>query len=156
MLEPIAMAAADIDETDIAAVTEVLRSGRLALGPKAEEFEHLMAGYIGVQHAVAVNSGTAALHLILCALGIGPGDEVLVPSFTFVASVNAILSMGATPVFVDIEPETYTLDPGDLEHKITPKTKAVMAVDVFGHPVEWEDVLTIAGRRGLVVIDDSA
>ncbi|MGH8520690.1 MAG: DegT/DnrJ/EryC1/StrS family aminotransferase [Gammaproteobacteria bacterium] len=156
MLKPIAMSAADIDETDIAAVVEVLRSGRLALGPKAEEFENLMAGYIGVRHAVAVNSGTAALHLILCALGIGPGDEVLVPSFTFVASVNAILYVGATPVFVDIEPETYTLNPGDLEYKITPKTKAVMAVDVFGHPIEWEDVLTIAGRHGLVVIDDSA
>ncbi len=156
MLKPIAMSAADIDETDIAAVVEVLRSGRLALGPKAEEFEYLMADYIGVRHAVAVNSGTAALHLILCALGIGPGDEVLVPSFTFVASVNAILYVGATPVFVDIEPETYTMDPGDLEHKITPKTKAVMAVDVFGHPIEWEDVLTIVERHGLVVIDDSA
>lgn len=156
MLKPIAMAAADIDETDIAAVTEVLRSGRLALGPKAEEFEHLMAGYIGVRHAVAVSSGTAALHLILCALGIGPGDEVLVPSFTFVASVNAILYVGATPVFVDIEPETYTMDADDLERKITPKTKAVMAVEVFGHPIEWEDVLTIVGRHGMVVIDDSA
>ena len=78
------------------------------------------------------------------------------PSFTFVASVNAILYVGATPVFVDIEPETYTLDPGDLEHKITPKTKAVMAVDAFGHPIEWEDVLTIVERHGMVVIDDSA
>jgi len=154
-LRKIAMAAPDISEADVQAVAEVVRSGRLALGPKTEEFERKMADYVGVAHAVAVSSGTAALHLIVRALGIGPGDEVLVPSFTFAASVNAILYEGAKPVFVDIEPDTYNLSPQDLEAKITPRTKAVMAVDVFGHPVEWDEILPVAEKHGLKVIDDS-
>lgn len=154
-MKRIPMALPDLDESDIEAVVEVLRSGRLALGPRAEEFERLICEYIGVEHAVAVSSGTAALHLMVRALGIGPGDEVLVPSFTFAASVNVILYVGATPVFVDIDPETYCLDPQDLERKITPRTKAVLAVDVFGHPAEWDAILEVAGRHGLKVIDDS-
>jgi len=154
-LRKIAMAAPDISEADVQAVAEVVRSGRLALGPKTEEFERKMAEYVGVAHVVAVSSGTAALHLIVRALGIGPGDEVLVPSFTFAASVNAILYEGAKPVFVDIEPDTYNLSPRDLEAKITPRTKAVMAVDVFGHPVEWDEILPVAKKHGLKVIDDS-
>ncbi len=149
------MSAPDITEEDVQAVDEVVRSGRLALGPKTEEFEKLMAQYIGVKHAVAVSSGTAALHLIVRALGIGPGDEVLVPSFTFVASVNVILYEGAVPVFVDIEPDTYNLNPEDLERKITPRTKALMVVDVFGHPAEWDEILRISEKRGLKIIDDS-
>jgi len=149
------MSAPDITEEDVRAVAEVVRSGRLALGPKTEEFEHLMAEYVGVKHAVAVSSGTTALHLIVKALGIGPGNEVLVPSFTFVSSVNVILYEGAIPVFVDIEPDTYNLDPEDLERKVTPRTKAIMAVDVFGHPAEWDAILDIAKRHGLRVIDDS-
>ncbi|NPV29986.1 MAG: DegT/DnrJ/EryC1/StrS family aminotransferase [Firmicutes bacterium] len=154
-MKRIPMALPDLDESDIEAVIEVLRSGRLALGQRAEEFERLICEYIGVEHAVAVSSGTAALHLIVRALGIGPGDEVLVPSFTFAASVNVILYVGATPVFVDIDPETYCLDPQELERKITPRTKAVLAVDVFGHPAEWDAILEVAGRHGLRVIDDS-
>jgi perosamine synthetase len=149
------MSAADIDETDIRAVAEVLRSGRLALGPKVEEFEHDIAAYVGVKYAVAVSSGTAALHLIVKTLGIGPGDEVLVPSFTFAASVNAILYEHATPVFVDIEPDTYNLDPIDVERKITHRTKAIVAVDVFGHPADWDAILAVAAKHGLTVIDDS-
>ncbi len=155
MRRKIALAQPEIDESDIEAVVEVLRSGRLALGPKAEEFERLIADYVGVRHAVAVSSGTAALHLIVRALGIGPGDEVLVPSFTFAASVNAIIYEEATPVFVDIDPETYCLDPADLERKVSRRTKAVMVVDVFGHPAEWDAILEIAARHGLKVIDDS-
>ncbi|WP_456481001.1 DegT/DnrJ/EryC1/StrS family aminotransferase, partial [Oceanithermus sp.] len=151
----IPMAAPDISEADVQAVAEVVRSGRLALGPKTVAFEQLTADYVGVKHAVAVSSGTAALHLIVRALGIGPGDEVLVPSFTFAASVNAILYERATPVFVDIEPETYNLDPEDLERKITKRTKAIMAVDIFGHPAEWDEILRIADKYGLKVIDDS-
>lgn len=151
----IPMAAPDISEADVQAVTEVVRSGRLALGPKTVAFEQRMADYVGVKHAVAVSSGTAALHLIVRALGISPGDEVLVPSFTFAASVNALLYEGAKPVFVDIEPETYNLDPQDLERKITRRSKAIMAVDVFGHPVEWDAVLQVAEKHGLKVIDDS-
>jgi perosamine synthetase len=115
----------------------------------------MIAEYVGTRHAVAVNSGTAALHLIVKALGIGQNDEVLVPSFTFAASVNAFLYEGATPVFVDIEPDTYNLDTADLERKITPRTKAVMAVDVFGHPAEWDEILRVAAKHDLKVIDDS-
>jgi len=151
----IAMASPDISEEDVAAVLEVLRSGRLALGPKTEEFEQGIAEYVGVRHAIAVSSGTAALHLIVRALGIGQGDEVLVPSFTFAASVNSILYEGARPVFVDIEPDTYNIDPGDALRKVSSKTKAIMAVDVFGHPAEWDDILSIAERYGLLVVDDS-
>ena len=155
MPDLIPMSAPDITEEDVRAVADVVRSGRLALGPKTEEFEHLMAKYVGVEQAVAVSSGTTALHLIVKALGIGPGNEVLVPSFTFVSSVNVILYEGAIPVFVDIEPDTYNLDPEDLERKATPRTKAIMAVDVFGHPAEWDAILDIAKRHGLRVIDDS-
>jgi perosamine synthetase len=104
-------------------------------------------------HAVAVSSGTAGLHLILVALGIGPGDEVLVPSFTFAASVNAILYTGATPVFLDIEPDTFNLGPDEIRTKRTPHTRAVMVVDVFGHPAEWDEIESAS--EGLLLIDDS-
>jgi perosamine synthetase len=155
MKEIVPMSSSELDETDIRAVAEVLHSGRLALGPKAEEFERRVADYVAVKHAVAVSSGTAALHLIVKTLGLGRGDEVLVPSFTFTASVNAILYEGCTPVFVDIDPETKNLNPAQLEGKITSRTKAVLVVDVFGHPAEWEDILSTAGTYGLKVIDDS-
>src|SRR6266567_505772 len=128
------MSLPELDESDIQAVVRVLRSNRLALGSQTAEFERSIAGYVDVEHAVAVSSGTAALHLIVKALGIGSGDEVLVPSFTFAASVNAFLYEGAIPVFIDISPDTYNLDPHDLERKVTTRTKAIMAVDVFGHP----------------------
>jgi len=154
-LELVPMSAPDITEEDVRAVAEVVRSGRLALGPKTEEFERLIAEYVGVRYAVAVSSGTTALHLIVKALGIGPGDEVLVPSFTFVSSVNVILYEGAIPIFVDIEPDTYNLDPEDLESKVTPHAKAIMVVDVFGHPAEWDAISSIAKEHGLKVIDDS-
>src|SRR5713226_7633765 len=107
MNKPISMSSADLDRSDMRSVLAVLRSGRLALGPKMVEFERLIAEYVGVPHAVAVNSGTAALHLIVRALGLEPGDEVLVPSFSFAASINVVLYEGATPVFVDIQPDTY-------------------------------------------------
>ena len=149
------MSSPELDESDVQAVLEVLRSGRLALGPQAEEFERAIAQYVGARHAIAVSSGTAALHLIVKVLGIGRGDEVLVPSFTFAASVNSFLYEGATPVFVDIEPGTYNLDPADLERRITPRTRAIMAVDVFGHPAEWDEILRIADKHRLKVIDDS-
>ncbi|PMQ01785.1 MAG: polysaccharide biosynthesis protein [Dictyoglomus sp. NZ13-RE01] len=154
-MEKIPMSSPDIDESDIQAVVEVLKSGRLSLGPKTKEFEELMAKYVGVKYAVAVSSGTTALHTIVRALGIGEGDEVLVPSFTFCASVNVILYERAIPVFVDIESETYNLDPEDLERKITKRTKAIMVVDVFGHPAEWDEILRIADKYNLKVIDDS-
>lgn len=155
MNDPVSMASADLQQSDIDAVVEVLASGRLALGRKASEFERLLADYVGVRHAVAVSSGTAALHLIVRALGLGPRDEVLVPSFTFAASVNAILYEGARPVFVDIEPETFNADPRDLARKVSPRTRAIMVVDIFGHPAEWDEVLRIASGHDLRVIDDS-
>jgi perosamine synthetase len=150
-----AMSAPDLDATDEAAVVDALRSGVLGLGPYAERFERSAAEVAGVEHGVAVSSGTAALHLIVKSLGIGPGDEVLVPSFTFAASVNAFLFEGATPVFVDIEPVTYNIDPADLERRITDRTKAVMVVDVFGHPADWDALEEVAGRHDLLLIDDS-
>jgi perosamine synthetase len=155
MEERIPMSGADLSEEDVAAVVAVVRSGRLALGPQTEAFEAAMADYVGVPHAVAVSSGSAALHLLVVALGLGPGDEVLVPSFTFAACANAILYTGARPVFVDMEPDTFTVDPADLEAKITPRTRAVLAVDVFGHPVEWDTILAVAARHDLAVIDDA-
>jgi perosamine synthetase len=148
------MSSADLDDADVQAVLGVLRSGRLALGPKASAFERAIAAYVGVRHAVAVASGTAALHLIVKAMGLGPRDQVLVPSFTFAASVNAVLYEGATPVFVDMEPETYNLDVADLYHRINHRTRAIMAVDVFGHPVDWDGLNRVATQHGLEVIDD--
>ena len=155
MPDPIHMSFPDMDEADLKAVLEVLPTGRLSIGPKIEEFERAVAAHAGVPYAVGMSSGTAALHVAVKALGIGSGDEVLVPSFTFAASVNVILYERATPVFVDVEPDTYNLDPADLERKVTPRTRAIMAVDVFGHPVEWDRVLEVARRHGLAVIDDS-
>jgi perosamine synthetase len=148
------MSSADLDDSDLQAVLAVIRSGRLALGPEIESFERELAAYVGVEHAVAVSSGTAALHLIVRALGIGPGDEVLVPSFTFAASVNAILFEGARPVFVEAEADTYNLDVADLEARITPRTRAILAVDVFGHPADWDGLQRVAERHGLLLIDD--
>ncbi len=149
------MSSPDINEDDVAAVAEVVRSGRLALGPATLAFEDGIRQLAGTRHAVAVSSGTAALHLIVRALGIGPGDEVLLPSFTFAASANAVLFEGATPVFVDIEPDTYNLSPADVARRITSRTRAIMAVDVFGHPVDWDGLLDVAARHNLPVIDDS-
>jgi perosamine synthetase len=157
----ITMSYPDITDADIRAVAEVLRSGRLALGPQAVAFERAVADYVGVRHGIAVSSGTAALHLLVRALDLGPGQgaefapEVLVPSFTFAASVNALLYEGCTPVFVDVEPETYNLDPADLARRVTPQTRAIMAVDIFGHPADWDAILAVAEAHDLRVIDDS-
>ena len=151
MKDRIPISSQDVSEADIQAVVAVLRSDRIALGPKAEEFEHRIAERLGARHGVAVSSGTATLHLIVNALGIGPGSEVLVPSFTFPASVNVLFYERVKPVFVDIEPDTYNLSPADLERKITKRTSAIMAVDIFGHPAEWDDILAIASHHGLRV-----
>jgi perosamine synthetase len=150
----IPMSAADLDASDVEAVLEVLRSGRLAMGPRVRAFEEAMADRVGVGHAVAVSSGTAALHLVVQALGLGPGDEVLVPSFTFAASVNVLLYVGARPVFAEVEPRTFNLDPADLEHRITRRTRAILAVDAFGHPADWDALEGVARRHGLLLVDD--
>ena len=126
------------------------------MGDRTSAFETAMARAAGTAHAVAVNSGTSALHLIVRGLGIGPGDEVITTPFSFVASTNCILFEGAQPVFVDIDPETLCIDPKRVEGAITPRTKAILAVDVFGHPADWEELERIAADHGLYLIEDSA
>ena len=139
-----------------AAVHRVLPTGRYVLGPEVEAFEQEFAAYVGAEHAVAVNSGTSALHLALLAAGVGPGSEVITVPFTFVATVAAILYTGARPVFVDIEPDSYTLDIGQLEQAITPRTKVLLPVHLYGHPAELDPILALAAARGLTVIEDAA
>ncbi len=145
----------DITDLEIEAVVSVLKSSRLSLGPKMEEFEQRVAAYTGVPHALAVSSGTAGLHLCLLAMGIGDGDEVIVPSFTFIAAANAIRYVGAIPIFIDIDPVTLNLDPARLEPALTPRTRAIMAVHTFGLPAEMDAILAIAHRHNLLVIEDA-
>src|SRR5215467_14172699 len=133
-LKTIPIAAPQIGDEERRAVMAVLDSGQLAQGPVVAEFEREFASWCGVEHALAVNSGTAALHLLMLAYGVKEGDEVITSPFTFIASANAALFVGARPVFVDIEPETYCLDPEKLEAAITPRTRVIMPVDLYGHP----------------------
>jgi len=151
----IPLSSPDITADDIEAVVSVLRTPRLSIGPKMEEFERSIADLVGVPHGIAVSSGTAGLHLCLRALGVGEGDEVLLPSFTFIAAGNAVLYERARPVFVDIEPRTLNLDPGQLERSITPKTRAIIAVHTFGHPADLDPIMDIARKHGLPVIEDA-
>jgi perosamine synthetase len=145
----------DITEADIEAVVSVLRTPRLSIGPKMEEFERSIADLAGVLHGIAVSSGTAGLHLCLRALGVGEGDEVLLPSFTFIAAGNAVLYERARPVFVDIDPLTLNIDPNKLERSITRKTRAIIAVHTFGHPADMDPIMDVAGKHGLPVIEDA-
>ena len=153
--EPIPLSQPDIDDDDVGAVEAVLRSGRLSLGPELPAFESEIAEYVGTDHAVATSSGTASLHLALRALGLGPGDEVITTSFSFIASANAILYVGATPVFVDIDPVTLNLDPAAVEAAITTRTRALLVVHVFGRPAAMDALMTIAERHDLRVIEDA-
>jgi perosamine synthetase len=146
----------DVRDEDVDAVVQVLRSSRLSLGPQTQAFERALAARAGVAHAVAVNSGTSALHLLMRAFEIGPGDEVITTPFSFVASTSCILLERATPVFVDIESAALCIDCDLVEAAITPRTKAILAVDVFGHPADWPALEAIAARHGLRVIEDSA
>jgi perosamine synthetase len=136
-------------------VVSVLRGPRLSLGPKMEEFEELVCRYVGRSFGIAVSSGTAGLHLCIRALGIGAGDEVIVPSFTFVAAANAVRYEGAVPVFVDIEPRCLNMDSSLIEAAITPRTRAILAVHTFGCPADMQAILGIAHRHGLRVIEDA-
>ncbi len=144
-----------VDEEDIRAVVKVLRSDWLTTGPMVERFERAVADFVGAKHAVAVSSGTAALHAAMYAASIGPGDEVILPPMTFVATANAVLYQGGTPVFADVDPGTLLLDPAAVEKKITPRTKAIIAVDYAGHPCDYDALRQIADRRGLILIADS-
>jgi len=144
-----------IDEREVELVSEVLRSGRLSLGPVTAEFERRFAARVGARHAAAVANGTSGLHLCVRAAGIGPGNEVITSPFSFVASANCFIYEGATPVFADIDPRTLNLDPGAVESLVTERTKAVVAVDIFGYPCELDELRAICDRRGLALIQDS-
>lgn len=144
-----------IGEEEKQAVLEVLESGMLAQGPRVQAFEEAFARYCGVKYAVATSSGTTALHVALLAHGIGPGDEVITTPFTFIASANSILYVGARPVFVDIDPATFNICPDLLESAITPRTKAIMPVHLFGLPADMDPILEVAERHGLIVIEDA-
>jgi dTDP-4-amino-4,6-dideoxygalactose transaminase len=139
-----------------AAILSVLDSAQYVLGPEVEAFEAEFAAAHDVAHAIAVNTGTSALHLALLAHGIGPGDEVIVPAMTFTATAAAVAYTGAKPVFVDVEPERFTLDPALLEAAITERTKAVMPVHLYGQPADMDPIIGIAERRRLIVIEDAA
>lgn len=144
-----------IGEEEIEGVVNVMRLGSIAEGPKVKEFEEAFACFIGVKHAVAVNSGTSALLVSLLAKGIGRGDEVITTPFTFIATANAILFTGAKPVFADIDPHTYNIDLRDIESKITKNTKAIIPVDLYGHMAPMEEIMDIAKENGLSVIEDA-
>jgi dTDP-4-amino-4,6-dideoxygalactose transaminase len=146
----------DIGEEEIRAVTETLRSGWLTTGPRVKQFEADFARYIGARHAIAVNSCTAALHLALEAAGVGPGDEVIVPTITFTATAEVVVHLGARPVLVDCRADTLNMDPTAFEAAITPRTKAVIPVDVAGLPCEMPRIQATARARGLAVIEDAA
>ena len=145
-----------VTEEDIKAVEEVLRTPNLSLGPKLPEFEEMLAEVAQRKYAVAVNSGTSALHLIVRSLGIKDGDEVITTPFSFIASSNCILFERAKPVFVDIRKDTYNINPDLIESAITERTKAIIAVDVFGQPADWDKLTAIAKKHHLYLIEDSA
>ena len=146
-----------ISDAELELVTDAVRSGWVSsLGVYLDKFERSFADYCGVEHAISVSNGTVGLHLALCALGIGPGDEVIVPDLTFVASANAVRTAGATPVIVDVCRDTYCIDPAAVENAITGKTKAIMPVHLYGHPADMQKILQIAQSRGLKVIEDAA
>jgi len=151
----IPLAQPDIGEREIEAVVAALRSSRLSLGSRQKEFEAGLARFVGAQYGCAVSSGTAGLHLALVALGIGSGAEVITSSFSFVASANCALYTGAKPVFADIDPETWNLDPAAVEAAIGPRTRAIIPVHVFGQPCRMDRITAAAENRGLAVVEDS-
>jgi len=145
-----------VGEEEKEAVLAVLESGQLAQGSRTEAFEQAFATYIGTKHAIAVNSGTAALIVALQAHGVGPGDEVITSPFSFIATATSILACGARPVFADIDPFDLNLDPATVEAAITPRTKAVMPVHIFGHPARITEIADLCAARGLSLVEDAA
>ena len=143
-----------VDEDDIQAVANVLRSDWLTTGPVISSFEEGITSFVGARHGIAVSSGTAALHCAMYALGIGSGDEVIVPPITFASTANCICFMGGTPVFADVDPGTLLIDPEQVECKITKKTKAIIGVDYAGQPCDWDRLRMIADRHGLALVAD--
>jgi len=153
--EAIPLSSPDIGPREIELVNQVLRTRWLSMGPMVERFEDAVARYVGTRYAAAVSSGTAGLHLAMIAAGLGPGDEVITTPFSFVASANCILYVGATPVFADIDERTMNIDPTRVEDAITPRTRAILPVHVFGHPCAMDQLVQLAEDRGLLLIEDS-
>jgi len=144
-----------IDERDEELVLEVLRSGWLSLGPTGPRFESMLADAVGVPHCAAVSSGTAGLHLCMRLAGVGPGDEVVTSPYSFVASANCAIYEGATPVFADIDAHTYNVPPESIEAVLTPRTKAIVAVDIFGYPCELDEIRALCEGRGIALVEDA-
>lgn len=155
MTHQISLSGPDVSEAEIEAVTAVLRTPYLSLGAKLDEFEKTFTDRLGVKHAIATSSGTAALHLLWRALGLQPGDEVITTPFSFISSANSIMFEGGKPVFVDIDPATWQIDAGRIEAALTPRTKALLPVDIFGALPDMDAVWSIARRHGLRVLEDS-
>ena len=153
--DSVRLAFPELGEAELAEVRAVLESGALTMGPKVGELEQLVAAACGVEHAVAVSNGTAALHLAVLALGIGAGDEVIVPAYTFPATANVVRLAGATPVLVDVDPATFNLDVAKVYEAVTPRTKAVLAVHLFGRPLDWEE-LQNAVPPEVLLLEDAA
>lgn len=154
-ISPIYMAKPVIGEEEIQEVEAVLRSGQISDGEVVRKFEREFAAFIGTEHAVAVNSGTAALYVALLAHGVGPGDEVITTPFTFVATANAILLTGARPVFADIQPDTFNMDPRSARRKVTTSTKAIMPVHLYGRPADMDGLMKVADEFNLALIEDA-
>jgi len=154
-MNEIPLARPDITQREIDAVVEVLKTPDLSLGPKLREFEQRFAEYCGTRYAVACSSGTAALHLLIRGCGVGPGDEVITTPFSFISSANCALFEGARPVFADIDPETWNIDPAKIPAAVTERTKAIIPVDVFGQIADLDPILELARSRGITVIEDS-
>ena len=152
----IPIAKPEIGPEEMEAVKEVLESGMVVQGKVVKEFEEKFAEYIGVKHAIAVSNGTVALDVALKALDIGPGDEVITSAFSFIASGNCVLFQNAKPVFVDIDPKTFNIDPSDIAEKITPKTKAIIPVHIFGQPAKMDAIKEIAKDKKIEVVEDAA
>ena len=152
---PIRLARPDVGEDELAALAAVVATGQLTMGPQVDAFEHALAEAVGTAHAVALSSGTAALHLAVLALGIGSGDEVIVPAYTFPATANAVEVTGARAVLVDVDPETFLVRPELVAEAVTPRTRAVLAVHLFGRPVDWEELQT-AVPQDVVLLEDAA
>ncbi len=154
-MEKIPLSSPDISPKEIELIIQVLKTPYVSMGPMVPRFEEAVAHYVGVEHAVAVSSGTSGLHLAVIAAGIREGDEVITTPFSFVASANCILYERGIPVFVDINPETLNIDAEKIEEKITPRTRAILPVHVFGQPCAMDKIMEVAGRYGLMVIEDA-